>query len=290
MKQIVVLSGKGGTGKSSFTSAIASFAKNSVFVDADVDAANLYLIMQPENYKEVNFLGGSTASIDYSKCVNCGACDDVCRFDAISFDGEKYNISQFSCDGCGFCRRVCPSEAISLTRSDDSRWFLANTRFGPFVHAKLAIGEDNSGKLVSIVRNQAKLLAVNEGKDFVIIDGPPGIGCPVISSLSGVNTAVLVTEASISGLHDLKRVAEVVLKQKIRAVVVINKFDINLKITENIENYCKENNIIMAGRIPFDRIFTDAMIQQQNVIEYDKNSKVSKIIKEIWDKISEEDE
>ena len=287
MKQIVVLSGKGGTGKSSFTSAVASLAKNAVFVDADVDAANLYLIMQPENYKEKSFLGGAVASIDYEKCVNCGACDEVCRFDAISFVDDKYLISPFSCDGCDFCRRVCPSEAISLTQSDDSKWFIANTRFGPFVHAKLGIGEDNSGKLVSIVRNQAKLLAVNENKDFIIIDGPPGIGCPVMSSLSGVDTAVLVTEASISGLHDLKRVAEVVIKQDIRAIVVINKFDINLDITENIRNYCEEKNILVAGEIPYDNIFTKAMIEQKNVIEYDEKSEISVTIKDIWEKISE---
>ncbi len=285
MKQITVISGKGGTGKTSITSALATIAKNIVVADCDVDAADLFLILNPENIKEEKFLGGKVAVINNDICTNCGICKRLCKFDAISLINGKMTISDFACEGCELCMRACPEMAISMQQGDESRWFAANTRFGPMVYARLGIGEDLSGKLVSLVREKAKTIADNQNKDYLIIDGPPGIGCPVIAAITGIDTAVVVTEPSQSGLHDLKRVIRLINNFKIKPYVIINKFDINENISSIIENYCIENNIEIAAKIPFDKIFVKAMINQQSIVEFEPDSEISKIIKSVWEKI-----
>ena len=285
MQEITVISGKGGTGKTSFTSAFASLAKNSVFADCDVDAANLYLILQPENYREEKVLGASTAVIDHDVCTSCGLCQEVCRFDAIDIIDGQYEVSEFSCEGCDFCMHVCPVDAISMEKSYTSKWFIGNTRFCSMVHAKLGVAEDLSGKLVTTVREEAKKLTEKENADLLIVDGPPGIGCPVIASVTGTNQVVIVTEPTKSGLHDLKRVAEMVKGFDVSPRVIINKFDINKKLVKEIEVYCAENKMEVLGKVPFDKIMVDAMVNQQTIIEYSPNHPISIKIKEIWQKI-----
>ncbi|MBE9481332.1 MAG: P-loop NTPase [Bacteroidetes bacterium] len=285
MKQITIISGKGGTGKTSITAALASVAENAVIADCDVDAADLFLVLKPQILFENKYLGGKTAVIDYSKCTNCGICKDLCRFDAINTVGDRITISEFSCDGCELCKRVCPEDAISMIQSDSSRWFISDSRFGPMVYARLGIAEDNSGKLVTVVREEAKKIAKAKNRDFVIIDGPPGIGCPVIASITGVNIAIIVTEPTQSGLHDLKRVVELVNNFSIKALIILNKFDLNKEMTEVIEKYCKKNDIEIIAWIPFNRIFVDAMVNQQTIVEYNKFSELSNIIQSIWNKI-----
>lgn len=287
MQQITIISGKGGTGKTTFTSAFASLAKNVVFADCDVDAANLYLVLQPKNYHEEVFPGAKTAVIDYDKCTNCGICKDVCRFDAISWVNGNIEISEFACDGCELCMHVCSFGAIRMEQSDDSRWFKGNTRFGPMVHARLGVAEDLSGKLVTVVREEAKKLAKSENRDGVIIDGPPGIGCPVIASVTGTDKVVAITEPSQSGLHDLKRIAGMVGNFDLIPIVVINKFDVNKTMTREIEKYCEHNKIPVIGKIPFDEVMVEAMIDQKSVIEYNPSSNISKLLTDIWSKISE---
>ncbi len=285
MKQITIISGKGGTGKTSIIAALASVAENAVIADCDVDAADLFLVLKPQILFENKYLGGKTAVIDYSKCTNCGICKDLCRFDAINTIGDRITISEFSCDGCELCKRVCPEDAISMIQSDSSRWFISDSRFGPMVYARLGIAEDNSGKLVTVVREEAKKIAKAKNRDFVIIDGPPGIGCPVIASITGVDIAIIVTEPTQSGLHDLKRVVELVNNFSIKPLIILNKFDLNKEMTEVIEKYCKKNDIEIIAWIPFNRIFVDAMVNQQTIVEYNKFSELTNIIQSIWNKI-----
>ncbi|MCF8309250.1 MAG: 4Fe-4S binding protein [Bacteroidales bacterium] len=287
MQQITVISGKGGTGKTTYTSAFASLAQDAVFADCDVDAANLYLVLRPENYREEVFPGAQTAVIDYDKCTNCGICQDVCRFDAISWNAGQIEISEFACDGCELCMHVCPFGAIKMEQSYDSRWFIGNTRFGPMVHAKLGIAEDLSGKLVTVVREEAKKLAEKESRQQIIIDGPPGIGCPVIASVTGTDKVVTITEPSQSGLHDLKRVAEMVGNFDLVPYVVINKFDVNKMMTREIEKYCDQYGIPVIGKVPFDQSMVEAMVEQKSVIEYAPSSKISKLLKDIWRNVNE---
>lgn len=285
MKQITIISGKGGTGKTSIIAALASVAENTVIADCDVDAADLFLVLKPQILFENKYLGGKTAVIDYSKCTNCGICEDLCRFDAINTIENRVTISEFSCDGCELCKRACPEDAISMIQSDTSRWFISDSRFGPMVYARLGIAEDNSGKLVTVVREEAKKIAKAKNRDFVIIDGPPGIGCPVIASITGVDIAIIVTEPTQSGLHDLKRVVELVNNFSIKPLIIINKFDLNKEMSEVIEKYCKKNDIEIIAWIPFNRIFVDAMVNQQTIVEYNKFSELTNIIQSIWNRI-----
>ncbi len=285
MKQITIISGKGGTGKTSIIAALASVAENAVIADCDVDAADLFLVLKPQILFENKYLGGKTAVIDYSKCTNCGICKDLCRFDAINTIENRITISEFSCDGCELCKRVCPEDAISMIQSDSSRWFISDSRFGPMVYARLGIAEDNSGKLVTVVREEAKKIAKAKNKDFVIIDGPPGIGCPVIASITGVDIAIIVTEPTQSGLHDLKRVVELVNNFNIKPLIILNKFDLNKEMSEVIEKYCKKIDIEIIAWIPFNRIFVDAMVNQQTIVEYNKFSELTNIIQSIWNRI-----
>jgi len=287
MNEIVILSGKGGTGKTSLSAAFATLNNNTIVADCDVDAANLHLILNPLNYYERNFTTGYTAVIEYTTCTNCGLCIDYCRFDAISFQQEKVTISEISCDGCKLCSRVCPSHSIQMIPSDKSRWYIGNYRNGKMVHARLSPGEENSGKLVNVVRENARKTAQEAGWETIIIDGPPGTGCPVISSVTGTNTAIIVTEPTNSGFHDMKRVLEITANFKVKSVVVINKYDLNETITNRIESWCNENDIPVAGKIPFDEQIVEAMINCQSITEWKPESEVSKEIIRIWKQINQ---
>jgi MinD superfamily P-loop ATPase len=284
MKQLLVISGKGGTGKTVLTASFASLARNKVMVDCDVDAADLHLLLDPKIKEAHIFKSGLTAVMDRSKCTQCGKCREVCRFDAI---GEDLTIEQISCEGCAFCSFACPEDAIEMIETVSGEWFISETRFGPFVHAKLGIAKENSGKLVSLVKQKAKEIAENHGLDQIIIDGAPGIGCPVIASLSGVSCALIVTEPSISGLHDAARVMDVAHHFNIPVKVIINKYDLNPEMTDKIEEYCKDRSIQVLGKIGFDEAVVRAMVEGKTIVEYG-NGKIKKSIVDIWSKVSEE--
>jgi len=278
-KELVIISGKGGTGKTSIVSSFATLAENKIMVDCDVDAADLHLILKPEIIKTTKFFSGKKAEIIKEKCIQCGRCIEVCRFEAISGD---FVINEIACEGCGSCFYQCPAEAIKFEKTKSGDWFESNTRFGKLIHARLGIAEENSGKLVSEIRNYARLLAHREGQDLIIVDGSPGIGCPVIASISGASLVVIVTEPTLSGLHDAQRVLELTKHFNIPACMCINKFDINLDMTKNIEEFCKKENIEVVGKISYSKDFTSAMIKEKSVIEFSPDSEISAKIKEMW--------
>jgi len=282
MKEVVILSGKGGTGKTSIVGSFAAIAENKVLADCDVDAADLHLLLSPSIKKENEFWSGQVAFIDEEKCTQCGLCQDVCRFDAI----KDFKVDPISCEGCGFCSHVCPVEAITMNECKAGEWFISNTKYGPLVNARLGIAQENSGKLVALVRQHAKELAENGGLDYIISDGPPGIGCPVISSLSGANLALLITEPTLSGIHDLERVLGVCHHFGIPALVCINKYDLNEDNTRQIENYCLKLGVEVAAKIPFDNIVTEAMVKGLSVVEY-SDGRVAQEIKSLWHKVTE---
>jgi MinD superfamily P-loop ATPase len=279
VKELVVISGKGGTGKTSLMAAFASLAENKVLCDADVDAADLHLLMAPDIIERHNFQGGGTAVIHPDRCSACGLCRDLCRFNAIS---EAFIVDAIECEGCGVCVDLCPEDAIDFPVKTCGEWFISNTRFGPMVHARLGIAEENSGKLVTLVRQEAKKLAENSKLDLLITDGPPGVGCPVIASVGGASTVLIVAEPTVSGLHDMDRVAQLAAHFKVPGMVCVNKFDLNPDQTGAIENLARENNITAVGRIPFDPVFTESMVKGQTVLEYTGNSKIKNNIREIW--------
>lgn len=281
MKQITVISGKGGTGKTVLTASFAVLAKNKVMVDCDVDAADLHLLLHPIIKESHEFSGGVTARIDPEICVQCGKCIEVCRFDAISDD---FVVDPISCEGCRLCSYMCHFEAINMEDNRSGDWFVSDTKYGTLVHAKLGIAEENSGKLVTKVRQVAKEIAEKENQDYIIIDGPPGIGCPVIASLTDVNTAIIVTEPTVSGVHDMQRVLEITSHFKVDTKVVINKYDLNVDKSEEIKSICKEQDIEVAGMIPFSREVSESIVNAQPIVEY-TNSDVAKEIISIWQKV-----
>ncbi len=281
MKQLTIISGKGGTGKTTITSAFAHLAENVVLADSDVDAADLHLILEPEIEHQEPYSGGCIAFIDRSKCTQCGSCVDRCRFDAIN----NFVVDRVSCEGCTFCTYVCPEDAIVMKEQVSGNWFVSSTREGTMVHAKLGIAEDNSGKLVSVVRQKAKEIAEAEKNDMVIIDGPPGIGCPVIASITGADMVLVVTEPTLSGLHDLERVLDTAKHFKIKSLVCINKFDINPENSARIENTCRDRGIMVVGRIPYNKNVTAAMINRKSVAEFDCGE-VSSEVRKMWSKVS----
>ena len=288
MKEIVVISGKGGTGKTSIVAAFAGLAKNAVFADCDVDAADLHLILKPKVKQTSNFFGGKQASIITEKCNQCGKCFSVCRFDAIkqSWDVDEvaslaYRIDPVSCEGCGVCVEFCPENAIKFEDCINGQWYISDTRFGTMVHARLGIAEENSGKLVSLLRKEAKRIAEKDKKDLIIIDGSPGIGCPVIASIAGADLVLVITEPTLSGKHDLQRVAELTANFKIPTLVCINKADINLQIANEIEENAQSKGLKMAGKIHYDEAFTKAQIMESTVIEYTGGA-ISEEIKTLW--------
>jgi MinD superfamily P-loop ATPase len=281
MKELVVLSGKGGTGKTSIAGSFAAMAKSKVLADCDVDAADLHLLLEPVTQQKHEFWSGQVAVIDGEKCNQCGLCPELCHFKAV----KDFRVDPISCEGCGFCYHICPTEAITMKENLSGHWFISDTRYGSLVHARLGIAQENSGKLVALVRQQAKLVAEKQGADFIISDGPPGIGCPVISSLSGASLALLVTEPTLSGIHDLERVLGVCRHFNVPALVCINKYDINQENTRQIEGYCLRQGVEVAPKIPFDNAVTEAMVRGLPVVEYADNS-ASRQIELLWQNIS----
>ena len=284
--ELAVISGKGGTGKSSITAAFATLGQELVVADCDVDAANLYLLFNPEHDKEVVYIGGHKAVVDNAMCTLCGICEGYCRFDAISENGGKIVISETSCDGCFFCSRICPMRAITMVRSDRSRMYSGSFRNGMMVYGRLAPGEENSGKLVSMVRDEAKRVAAEKGLKNVLLDGPPGIGCPVISTITGADKIVIVTEPTMSGLADLKRVHEVARKFSGEVGIIINKYDLNEAMADRIEGWCAAQGSTLLGRLPFDRRVTEAMVAGKSITEMHPDIEISKKIKEIWNNLT----
>lgn len=281
MKEIVVLSGKGGTGKTSIVGSFAAIARSKVLADCDVDAADLHLLLNPRVKAENEFRSGQVAVIDEGLCTRCGLCQDLCHFHAIS----DFQVNPVSCEGCGFCYHACPDKAIIMEECLSGHWYVAETRYGPLVHARLGIAEENSGKLVSVVRQNARSIAEKEKLRYIITDGPPGIGCPVISSLSGANIALLITEPTLSGIHDLERVLGVCRHFGVPALVCVNKYDINEDNTRRIEQYCAAEGVDMVSKIPVDNVFTEAMVKGIPVVEYCRNG-ISREIERLWETIS----
>ncbi|MBM4272506.1 MAG: (4Fe-4S)-binding protein [Deltaproteobacteria bacterium] len=281
MKQIVIISGKGGTGKTVLTASLASLAKEKVMVDCDVDAADLHLLLNPSVKERFEFRSGQTAQLDREKCCECGECIDMCRFDAI---GKDFVIDPVSCEGCGLCSRICRYGAVRMEENISGEWFISDTRYGPFVHARLGIAEDNSGKLVSVVRQAAKDIAEKEQKSCILIDGPPGIGCPVIAAITDTDLAVIVTEPTVSGIHDMLRVIDMTGHFQIPARVVINKFDLNLENSEKITEICASRNIEIVGRIPFSAEVSRSLVKAVPFVEYTHDDVTEEIIS-IWHKM-----
>ncbi len=280
MKEVIVLSGKGGTGKTSIVGSFAALAENKVLVDCDVDAADLHLLLKPTTRGKHEFWSGQFALIDEEKCTQCGLCQELCRFKAIL----DFRVDRVSCEGCGFCSQICPVQAITMKENMAGHWFISDTKYGALVHARLGVAQENSGKLVALVRQKARELAEKMGTEHIISDGPPGIGCPVISSLSGASAALLVTEPTLSGIHDLERVLSVCRYFNVPALVCINKYDINEGNTRQIEKFCQEQRIEVVGRIPFDNTVTEAMVHGRPVVEYTRNG-ISKQIEVLWELI-----
>ncbi len=286
MKEIVIISGKGGTGKTSICASFAYLAKDyCVLADCDVDAADMHLLMEPDFARSGVFYSGEVAFIHQDKCIKCGNCKKVCRFNAIDIVSGSYVVNPLNCEGCGYCPRVCPADAIEMQKTISGWLYHSTTRLDfPMIHAKLKIGSDNSGKLVTKVKNDAKQVAKELFKKLVLVDGSPGVGCPVVSSLSGANYVVFVTEPTVSGLHDLDRVYRLVKKFGIKSACIINKSDINPDMTQKIKEYLKENNIEYLTEINYDKIFTEAMINKKTVVEYSENEIKGKLIYS-WNKI-----
>jgi MinD superfamily P-loop ATPase len=284
MKELVVISGKGGTGKTSILAAFASLAKNKVLCDADVDAADLHLIMDPQIKERHDFVSGHTAIINPDKCTQCGRCRDLCRWDAIS---EDFVVDPIACEGCGVCHYFCPEEAIDFPLNTCGEWFISDTRFGPMAHARLGIAEENSGKLVTLIRQQGKKLAEEKNLDLLLTDGPPGIGCPVIASLGGATAVLIVAEPTVSGRHDMERVVELAVFFKVPAMVCVNKFDLNPDQGQAIEDFARQRQVRVTGRIPFDPVFTWAMVQGKTIFEHDGHSVGAAAVKKIWEDLTQ---
>nr|WP_320009757.1 P-loop NTPase [uncultured Desulfobulbus sp.] len=285
MRELVIISGKGGTGKTSLTAAFAALASQdgrSILCDADVDAADLHLLMQPEVQQCTDFMGGSLAEINPDLCTGCGTCRPLCRFDAIS---ETFEVDPIRCEGCGVCVDFCPVSAIEFPVQRCGEWYISDSRFGPMVHARLGIAEENSGKLVSLIRKEVRQLAEKQQKDLIITDGPPGIGCPVIAAIGGSTALIIVVEPTVSGLHDMERVIDLAAHFKVPGMIVVNKFDLNPEMTATIEEAAAKHNVTLLGRVPFDPIFTHSMVEGKTLFEYGEETQTRKLVREIWTKI-----
>ncbi len=278
MKQITILSGKGGTGKTTVTASFAALSENTVFADCDVDASNLHLLLKPKVEETMEFKGLKLAVINSDRCTRCGLCEEKCRFNAI----KEFKVDPIKCEGCGVCVRVCPVDAIDFLERVCGHAYISQTRYGPMSHARLKPGMENSGKLVTLVRQNAKKLAEDGDHDLVIVDGPPGIGCPVIASLSEIDIGFVVVEPTLSGIHDLKRALMLLEHFKVEPLVCINKHDLNEENTGDIEEFCAEEGIDVVGKIPFDPEVTRAIVAGLPVVEYEPGSPASKAIKETW--------
>ena len=294
MTELVVISGKGGTGKTSLVGSLAALSQNKLMVDCDVDAADLHLILRNDILKSSEFIGGKQASIIDDRCTNCGMCQEYCRFDAIKLDvsagdatGGRYWIDPHACDGCGVCVHHCPELAIDFREVVSGKWFISDTPYGPLLHARLGLAQANSGKLVSVLRQQARLLAEKKGLDLILVDGPPGIGCPVIASITGTGYVLIVTEPSMSAMHDMKRLLQLTKHFRIPTGICVNKSDINTAITSQIEEFAKSQGIKVLGLIPFDPAVTEAQLARTTVVEQHTNNATSSI-KHLWSNLSNE--
>lgn len=295
VKQIAVISGKGGTGKTSIVGSLAFFADNNVLVDCDVDAADLHLIIQGNNKSSSDFIGGKIAEIFPDKCTDCGLCVEYCRFDAIKMknaslainDDAQHIIEEYSCEGCGVCVEFCPEDAIILKDVISGKWFFTETKYGPLFHAKLGIAESNSGKLVSLLRSKALELSKNEDYKYIIIDGPPGIGCPVIASLTGVDYTLIITEPTKSAIHDMERLMELTKHFKIKTGICINKYDINKSLSDRIRDIADKSNIQVLGSIPYDTTVTKAQIEGIPYPEF-ANNDMTKHLQKLWENVKKE--
>lgn len=291
MKQIVILSGKGGTGK---TSVVASFAHlaaagakqpSTVLVDADVDASNLELVLSPVVCEKHSFMGGQTAIIDPELCEGYGVCAELCRFEAISQSEGLYVVDPVACEGCGLCFYQCPSDAIQMEEQVAGEWYRSDSRYGPLFHAALWPAQENSGKLVTLVKQQGRLLAIDQGRDLILVDGPPGIGCPVISAAAGADLALIVVEPTVAGIHDMARAADTTRHFGVRTLVLVNKADLYPKGVAEIEAYCRRDGLRMIGQLPFDTVVTEAMVQGQPVTAYSPHSPVSQAMRAAWEAV-----
>ena len=285
MKQITVISGKGGTGKTTLVASFAALAENKVIADCDVDAPDLHLLLHPEIIKTEEFKGLKVAVMDKTLCTECGICEETCRFNAIALTEESgYAVNPARCEGCGACVFACPQEALTLKERVSGYAFISKTNYGTMAHAQLNIAEETSGKLVTDVRNRAQQVAEKEQRELILIDGAPGIGCPVIASLTGVDLALIVTEPTMSGLHDLERILDVTRHFGIGSVVCINKYDINEENSRRITDFCWQRGIEVVGNIPYDSVVTEAMVAGKPVIEFSEG-RVSDAIKNVWEGI-----
>lgn len=278
MKQMTILSGKGGTGKTTIAACFAALSENAVFADSDVDASNLHLLLKPEVKETIEFKGLKQAVIDPERCTRCGLCVELCRFNAIA----DYRVDPIHCEGCKVCVVNCPAEAIDFVERVCGHAYISETRYGPMSHARLTPGMENSGKLVTLVRQNAQRLAEENGCGLVLVDGPPGIGCPAIASLSNVESSLIVVEPTLSGIHDLKRALELLRHFEVEPLVCVNKYDLNTDNTDEITGYCYENGIPMVGCVPFDPEVTKAMVQGKPVVEYRSGSPASAAIAKAW--------
>jgi MinD superfamily P-loop ATPase len=281
MYELVVLSGKGGTGKTSLVGALAALAQGKVLCDADVDAADLHLLLAPEIQERHDFVAGHKAVIVADRCIQCGDCLDWCRFGAIN---EALTINPLLCEGCGVCWQLCPVQAVDFPDNHCGEWFISTTRFGPLVHARLGIAEENSGKLVTLVRREARRLAEERGCKWIITDGPPGIGCPVISSMGEATAVLIITEPSISGQHDLERVAALGDHFGLPNFVLVNKADLYWKAAERITQFCRDKGYIFLAHLPFEPDFTRAQVEGKTIMEYN-NNKLQALLREVWDRL-----
>lgn len=289
-RELVVISGKGGTGKTSLTASFTALANSTIIADCDVDAADLHLILSPEIKERGYFSGGVEVEIDQDKCTKCGDCEEACRFSAVKVgeeNGEKrYIIDEFACEGCGVCELVCKDDAIKSKPAVNGEWFVSDTRHGPMSHAKLGVAEENSGRLVTLVRDKAARFTEQDGRFDAIIDGAPGTGCPVISSVTGADYAVVVTEPTVSGVHDLERILDVIKHFGIKSGVVVNKYDLNKALTQKIRRIVGEYSSNFLGTIPYGKEVTEAQMKKLSVVEY-ADTPLTESIKEIWGKIGE---
>ena len=293
MTELVIVSGKGGTGKTSLVGSLAALSENKVLVDCDVDAADLHLILHNSLQKTTRFTGGKRASIIDELCTNCGICVEYCRFDAIKHEvhtgnagGEWYWIDKHACDGCGVCARHCPEQAIDFKKVVSGEWYLSDTPYGPLVHARLGMAQANSGKLVSVLRQQARSLAEKNGLDLIIIDGPPGIGCPVIASITGAGYVLIVTEPSMSAMHDLGRLLQLTAHFGIPTGICINKCDINPGLSDQIEEKARELNLPVLGRIHHDEAVTKAQLNRKSIVE-NGDGTAARDIRILWEHVKD---
>lgn len=288
MKELVVISGKGGTGKTSVVASLASLAPKPMLVDCDVDAADLHLVLEPQVIRREEFTGGSKARIKAGHCIACGKCEELCRFNAVWFDGpgngrvpKTFRIDTLACEGCGVCVDFCAEKAIEFTPAVCGQWFVSETRYGPMVHARLAVAAENSGKLVTHLRRTAQQLAGSKGLELVICDGSPGIGCPVIASLTGASLALFIVEPTASGLHDFRRVAELSAQLGVPGMMAVNKADLNADMAWQLEQLAHRHGIVAAGRIPYDPAVTRAQIARQPVVEF-SDGPAARALRALW--------